>query len=148
MTLDVLLQYQYGNEAYLQTLQVLEGQGSFTDNQVRSQLNLAWRAPGQITSVPRPYDAGAEPGGFDPTSLSSRYVQTASYIRLKQVTLNYKLPQSISKKIGVPGLNVFVQGLNLATWTNYRGEDPETTGNNLNAYPVSKTFAGGITLDF
>lgn len=148
LTLDVLFQYQYGNEAYLQTLQVLEYSGSGSDNQIRSQLNRAWRAPGQVTDTPRPYDTGTEPGGINSSSLSSRYVQTASYIRLKQVTLNYKLPQSISKKIGVPGLNVFVQGLNLATWTNYRGEDPETTGNNLNAYPVSKTFAGGITLDF
>jgi hypothetical protein len=106
-----------------------------------------WTTPGQITSVPRAYDGYTEPGGYDPTNLSSRYVQKASYIRFKQVTLNYKLPTSLTSKIGVPGVSVFIQGLNLGTITNYRGEDPENVGNNLNVYPNPRTFSGGITVN-
>jgi len=146
LSLDVLFQYQYGNSTYLQTGQILEASGMALENQVVSQLNR-WTTPGQITSVPRAYDGYTEPGGYDPTNLSDRYVQKSSYIRLKQVTLNYKLPTSLTSKIGVPGVSLFIQGLNLATITNYRGEDPENTGNNLNGYPQPKTFAGGITID-
>ncbi|MFB9865343.1 SusC/RagA family TonB-linked outer membrane protein [Rufibacter immobilis] len=147
LSLDVLFQYQYGNESYLQAGQVLEYSGSSTDNQVRSQLQR-WTTPGQITSVPRPYYDGAEPGGYDPTNLSSRFVETASYIRLKQITLNYKLPATLVQRARFGGASVFVQALNLATITNYRGDDPENTGNNLNAYPNPRTITGGITLDF
>ncbi|RZK76808.1 MAG: TonB-dependent receptor [Pedobacter sp.] len=145
-TLDFMFQYQYGNSSYLQTGQILEASGMSVENQLKSQLNR-WTTPGQITSVPRAYDGYTEPGGYDPTNLSSRYVQKASYIRFKQVTLNYKLPTSLTSKIGVPGVSVFIQGLNLGTITNYRGEDPENVGNNLNAYPNPRTFAGGITVN-
>lgn len=146
LTLDVMFQYQYGNSSYLQTAQILEASGMSVENNVTSQLDR-WTTPGQLTSVPRAYDGYTEPGGYDPTNLSSRYVQKASYIRLKQVTLNYKLPSKWSSKIGIPGISVFAQAINLATITNYRGEDPENTGNNLNAYPNPRTISGGITLD-
>jgi len=145
-SLDVLFQYQYGNSSYLQTAQILEASGMSIENQVTSQLGR-WTVPGQITSIPRAYDGYTEPGGYDPTNLSSRYIQEASYIRLKQISLSYRLPSSLTTKIGLQGVNVFLQGLNLATITNYRGEDPENTGNNLNGYPQPKTISGGITID-
>lgn len=149
LTLDVMFQYQYGNWAYLQMAQRLETSGMYAYNQVVSQVTDVWRTPGQITSEPRPYPNGVEPGGYNAINLSSRYVQKASYIRLKQITLAYKLPTSIGQKIGIPGISLFVQGLNLATITNYRGEEPENNNNNnLNGYPLPRQFAGGITLDF
>ena len=146
LSLYVFFQYQYGNEAFLQAAQVLEASAASSDNQLKSQLGR-WTSPGQITSIPRAYD-GFEPIVFDPTNLTSRYIQTASYIRLKQVTLNYKLPVSLTKKVGIPGASIFVQGVNLTTFTNYRGQDPESaSNNNLNGYPNPRTITGGITLD-
>ena len=146
LSLDVLFQYQYGNSAQITAGQVLEAGGAGSDNQLVSQLN-SWSTPGQITSNPRPY-ANFEVNVYDPTNFTSRYIQTASYIRLKNVTLNYKLPSSLTKKIGIPSVSVFVQGVNLTTFTNYRGQDPEnSTNNNLNSYPNPKSITGGITLD-
>lgn len=148
LSLEVFFQYQYGNETYLQAAQVLEASGSFEDNQLRSQLKR-WTTPGQITGVPRPYSDGAEPGGYDPSNLSSRYIQTASYIRLKQVTLSYQLPSSIVSKTRMSNINVFVQGINLATFTNFRGDDPENAiTNNLNQYPNPRQLTAGVTLEF
>jgi hypothetical protein len=148
ISLEVFFQYQYGNESYLQTNQVLEASGMFQDNQLTNQLQR-WTTPGQLTGVPRAYEGGAEPNGYDPTNLSTRYVQTASYIRLKQVTLAYKVPSAISSKLKMGGLNLFVQALNLATFTNFRGDDPElVNSNNLNAYPNPRQVTGGITIDF
>ena len=146
VSLDILFQYQYGNSSYLQTAQILEASGMSIENQVTSQLDR-WTTPGQITGVPRAYDGYTEPGGYDPTNLSSRFIQKASYIRLKQINLSYRLPATFVQKIGLQGVNVFLQGLNLATITNYRGEDPENTGNNLNGYPQPKTISGGLTID-
>jgi TonB-linked SusC/RagA family outer membrane protein len=147
LSLDVLFQYQYGNLAFIQTGQVLEYAGSGNDNQAVSQLDR-WTTPGQMTWVPRPYQTGTEPNGFNHTNFSSRWVEDGSYVRLKQVTLNYKVPTTLSQALRVQGISVFLQGLNLVTYTNFRGDDPETTGNNLNAYPNPRTLTGGITLDF
>jgi TonB-linked SusC/RagA family outer membrane protein len=146
LTLDVLFQYQYGNEAVLQTGQVLEASGAAEDNQVSSQLQR-WTTPGQITSVPRPYEQWVEPDGDDPTNFSSRYVQTASYIRLKNATLSYQLPQKLTQRLKIPRLSFFVNAVNLVTWTNFRGDDPENVGNSLNQFPNPRTITGGVTLN-
>lgn len=146
LTLDVLFQYQYGNEAVIQTGQILEASGAAQDNQTRNQLDR-WTTPGQITSVPRPYEAWVEPGGEDPTNFSSRYVQTASYIRLKNATLAYQLPQKLTQRLRIPRLSFFVNAVNLVTWTNFRGDDPENLGNGLNQYPNPRTITGGVTLN-
>ncbi|WP_113660954.1 SusC/RagA family TonB-linked outer membrane protein [Pedobacter nanyangensis] len=149
LTLDVMFQYQYGNHAYIQTQQVVEAAGSGYDNQVRRSLTDRWTTPGQITDIPRSYDTYIEPGSSSSDIMSSRFIQKASYIRLKQVTLNYKLPTKFTSKIGIPSISVFAQGVNLLTFTNYRGEDPENVGaNNLNGYPNSRTITGGLTVQF
>lgn len=148
LSFEFFFQYQYGNESLLQAAQVLEYAGSGEENQTRNQLRR-WTAPGQVTDVPRPYANGAEPGGYDPTNLSSRFIQTASYIRLKQVTLSYQLPSKIVTKAKLSGVNVFVQAINLATFTNFRGDDPENAiGNNLNQYPNPRTITAGLTVEF
>lgn len=146
LSLDVLFQYQYGNEATLPTGQVLEASGAAEDNQTTNQLNR-WTTPGQITSVPRAYQDWVEPGGYDPTNLSTRYVQTASYIRLKNATLAYLLPQKLSQRLHIPRLSFFLTGINLVTWTNYRGDDPENVGTSLNQFPNPRTITGGVTLN-
>ena len=71
---------------------------------------------------------------------------------MQAITVGYTLPEGFKKKTGM-GARVFVSGENLFTLTNYDGGDPETvdlyTGvDNYNAYPVSRRFTIGITLDF
>lgn len=146
-TLDFLLQYQYGNSSYLQSSQYLEMSGGIANNQVTSQLQR-WTTPGQITSVPRAYQTLIEPGGLSLQTFSSRFVEKASYIRLKTATLSYRLPENVTRKIGIPSISVMLQGLNLLTFTNYRGDDPENNGNNLNFYPNPRTISGGISVQF
>ena len=145
--LDFLFQYQYGNLSYLQSQQYIEQSGSLANNQSVNQLDR-WTTQGQVTWVPRPYSNLTEPGGFSMQNLSSRFVEEASYIRLKTVTLSYAFPKSIATKLGVGSLSVFGQGLNLLTITNYRGDDPENTGNNLNFYPNPRTITAGINAKF
>jgi TonB-dependent starch-binding outer membrane protein SusC len=148
LSLEVFFQYQYGNESLIQAGQYLESYGIGDQNYATSQMRR-WTTPGQITDTPKPDVNGTEQGGYTAQNLTSKYIQTASYVRLKQVTLAYQLPSALVSKAKLQGANVFVQGLNLATFTNFRGDDPENAiGNNLNQYPNPKQITAGITLEF
>jgi len=148
LVLDGLFQFQYGNLSQLSIQQnSVELSGDLADNVTVNQLQR-WTTPGQITSVPRPYNGGTEPSTVTVQTGSSRWWDVASYIRLKEVGLTYTLPKNLTAKIGVPAVSLFVQGLNLVTFTNYRGDDPENTGSNLNFYPNAKTYTAGIKAKF
>jgi len=78
---------------------------------------------------------------------STRYLQSASYCRLKSVTLGYTIPKAILDKVGVSRLRVYITGENLFTFTPLiKAFDPETL-NNL-TYPINKKFAVGLNLTF
>jgi TonB-dependent starch-binding outer membrane protein SusC len=148
LSLEVFFQYQYGNESYIQAGQYLESYGIGDQNYATSQMRR-WTTPGQITDTPKPDVNAAETGGYSAQNLTSKYIQTASYIRLKQVTLSYQLPFNWVSKLKMSSANLFVQGINLATFTNFRGDDPENAiGNNLNQYPNPKQITAGVTIEF
>ena len=78
---------------------------------------------------------------------STRYLQSASYCRLKSVTLGYTIPKAILDKVGVSRLRVYITGENLFTFTPLiKAFDPETL-NNL-TYPINKKLAVGLNLTF
>jgi TonB-dependent starch-binding outer membrane protein SusC len=152
--LEVFFQYQVGQDAFLGDMYNLSYSGSSTDNQLVSQLAY-WRQPGDITNVPAPWEGGNRDGydlrapGFAPT----RFLADAGYVRLKQVTLGYDLPGTLLSKIRLRKVNVFVQAMNLVTWTDYPGIDPEVVNaNNLQNvstygnYPNGKQITFGINL--
>ncbi|WP_308777705.1 TonB-dependent receptor [uncultured Bacteroides sp.] len=79
------------------------------------------------------------------------YLQSAAYIRLKNLQLGYSLPREVLNKIGVQNLRVYVSGENLWTGTKLADQfDPETVsgGSGGNAYPLSRTVSCGISLTF
>jgi len=81
----------------------------------------------------------------------TRYLQDASYIRLKNLQVGYTLPQSLVGKLGITKLRLFVSGENLWTGTSLaKMFDPETIsgGNdgNGNSYPLQKTVSFGLSL--
>ena len=79
--------------------------------------------------------------------MSTRYLQDASYMRLKNITLGYNVPQNFLKKAGLSKLRLYVTGENLFTWTDLISSfDPETL-NNM-AYPITKKVSVGLNLTF
>jgi hypothetical protein len=83
--------------------------------------------------------------------VQTRYLQDASYIRLKNLQLGYSLPNNIVSKLNITKLRLFVSGENLWTGTSLaKMFDPETinggSGNNGNAYPLQKTISFGLSL--
>lgn len=82
----------------------------------------------------------------------SRYLQNASYVRLKNVTLGYTLPTGLTKKFYVNNLRFFVSAENLLTFTGLcKTFDPETIGVgdwDGCTYPLSKTISFGLSATF
>ncbi|KAA6346302.1 TonB-dependent receptor SusC [termite gut metagenome] len=80
-------------------------------------------------------------------TLDSRYVEDASFLKLRNVTLGYTIPMRINKLIST--IRVFAAAQNLYTWTRYQGYDPEVaSGTDLGVYPATRSFLGGITITF
>ncbi|MFV0564878.1 MAG: SusC/RagA family TonB-linked outer membrane protein [Flavobacteriaceae bacterium] len=81
----------------------------------------------------------------------SRYLQDASYIRLKNVQLGYTIPSDISDKLKMSNVRIYVSGENLITWTKLSSIfDPETidSGWGGNVYPLTSTISLGLNLNF
>lgn len=86
--------------------------------------------------------------------ISDLYVQDASYLRLKNITLGYTLPRNITQKIGVSRFRMYVMAENLVTWTKYWGFDPEigtsstSLGVDYGVYPQARTWTVGFNISF
>lgn len=84
--------------------------------------------------------------------ISDLYVQDGSYLRLKNITLGYTLPQNLTRKIGVSRFRVYVMAENLFTWTKYWGFDPEigtsstSLGVDYGVYPQARTWTVGFNI--
>lgn len=96
---------------------------------------------------PRPLFVGAGKN----QQVQTRYLQNAAYIRLKNITIGYTLPQSLTQKFAVTRLRLFFMGENLWTGTNLANMfDPETisggSNGNGNSYPLQKTLSVGLNI--
>lgn len=88
-------------------------------------------------------------GGSKNTRESSYYLRNASYLRLKNISIGYTLPQTWTKKAAIERLKLFVTGDNLFTITNYGGLDPEQTDDGSYAvYPQNKVISLGVNVEF
>lgn len=117
-TFRFFIQYQYGNDVVNFIRYTLERMQS-VDNQAVSVLNR-WRKQGDITDMPRALytdDRNAQ--------ASTRWIEDGSYARLKFVTLSYRFPQTLLRRYKIKGMDAFLTGNDLFTWTNYTGADPE-----------------------
>ena len=86
--------------------------------------------------------------------VSDLYVCDGSYLRLKNITLGYTLPKSLTRKLTIERLRFYVQAENLITWTKYWGYDPEISsgatslGVDRGVYPQARTYTVGVNVSF
>ena len=125
LTLDINFNYSLGGDAYNYMRQQLES-GSRFMNQTTAMLNR-WTNEGQITDIPRA--TYGDPMGN--SRFSDRWIEDASYLRLKTLTLSYKLPISNTY---IQGITIWGQANNLFTLTRYLGTDPEFSMSNSVLY--------------
>jgi len=87
---------------------------------------------------------------------SSRWVEKGAYLRLKNITLGYRIPRKLLSKIGCSSARIYLSANNLWTITDYSGFDPEASmGSDADAagvdrgiYPSSKSFLVGVDISF
>ncbi|WP_207534824.1 TonB-dependent receptor [Desertivirga arenae] len=106
-----------------------------------------WTPENPSSTMPRLYWGWSAPEKI--RRASSYYLQDASYLRLKNLTLGYSLPQKLNKKFGADQVRIFFSGDNLFTSTKYPGLDPERGGSgSFVQYPQNKIYAFGINVRF
>ncbi|MGI4875441.1 MAG: SusC/RagA family TonB-linked outer membrane protein [Janthinobacterium lividum] len=149
--LSVFFQSSVGNDVYNQNRTITEGQTTAL-NQSTAVLNH-WTPTNTNTDVPRP--VFGDPNGNN--RVSTRFIEDGSYVRLKNLTVAYTVPVGISKHAAIKNLRVYATALNLITWTNYSGYDPEVAadplantnlGRDYGVYPQARTYTVGLNATF
>lgn len=144
--LGFFFQWSYGNNVFNAGKLRLNGYQSYM-NVTYNYYNNYWREDNPSNKYP-----GL---GQVETTVSDYYVEDASYLRLKTVTLGYTVPTKVLKGLGISSAKCFISGNNLYTWTNYSGFDPEVASNNALlrgyervSYPRSRNVTFGINVKF
>ena len=134
-----LLDWRHGGDVVNVTQNVFDEDGIAPDSAASAARLAAFHATGKRKSV---------------------YVQDASFLKLREVTLSYQLPDNVIRSLfagNVTGVRLEVSGRNLATWSPYAGLDPEVSnfgnqninrGQDLAPYPPSRSYFFTLAVDF
>lgn len=109
-----------------------------------------WTGEGSTNTHPR-QTIGTNTNGV----FSDYYVEDGSYLRIRNVQLGYSFPESVTQRIGAKSVRIYLAVNNLATFTKYRGFDPDISasqplyaGIDSGFYPQARTFMAGVNLNF
>ena len=119
LELGITFSFQEGN--YSLNLQRYFRERNPLSGGVFSKVLERWQKPGDITDVPRLTSVGNN----YTIDQNSRYLEDASFVRLKQLTLGYRLPQAFIRRLRLSSVRLYFVGSNLKLWTKYNG-DPES----------------------
>lgn len=124
---------------------------SLNGQQQSKEIVNRWTGSNHSNTIPRANIAGGQ------KILSTFQIEDGSYLRVKNISLGYNLPQDLIRRFSLSALKVYVAAQNLITFTNYTGYDPETNfqaGSSISqsldygSYPASKTILFGLNLKF
>ncbi|EFK56715.1 TonB-dependent receptor [Sphingobacterium spiritivorum] len=111
-----------------------------------------WKGTGQGNTFDKP---SAKSGSPIRDYANSLWVENGSYLRLRDITLGYTLPLSVTDRLRISKVRVYVSAQNYLTITNYSGFDPEVSwasasvnGWDRGNYPATKSITAGIRVDF
>lgn len=140
-TLSALFSFVTGIDRWNNIDFYIENQAYMTSNQSKRMLYDRWKKPGDVATLQR----------IDiPRRFTSKDIQDAAFMRLRNLRLNYSVPAALLNKVKVlKSVDIFVQGQNLFTWTSWRGLDPEN--NRVYGrfeYPNARKYTGGISVNF
>ncbi|WP_425393694.1 SusC/RagA family TonB-linked outer membrane protein [Adhaeribacter aquaticus] len=146
---------------------IVNALGYWTEGMTRpfnstTEILRRWKKPGDVTDVPR---AGQNITGSLNLRPSTRFVQSGSFARLRNLTLGYTIPEARIKPLTantISSLRVYFTAQNLFTITKYKGYDPEISGSNtdtegdfiftrgidIGQYPQPRTFMLGFQVGF
>jgi TonB-linked SusC/RagA family outer membrane protein len=153
-SLNVLFQGVYGNK-------ILNAADRYTDYyngsfNVRTNALNRWESPTDPGDGMTPRATVTNPSST--TVVSTRNIFDGSYLRLRNVTLGYTVPNNILRVVRLSSARIFISGENLATFTKYFGYNPEVNvfggtqtpryGVDQGTYPLARTFSMGLNVGF
>jgi TonB-linked SusC/RagA family outer membrane protein len=142
--LSALISYSLGGKMYDSNWAGLMHPGSFGTAWSTDILDR-WQKPGDVTNVPRLQNSYT--AAFSP---ASRYLISASFISLRNVTLSYSIPVSIASALDMSVLRIFATGDNLGLISKRKGMDPQQsfTGTADFTYVPSRILSIGVNITF
>ncbi len=145
ISLSFLLNYQVGGKFYDGNYAGLMGVGF--GNAMHTDALKAWKNPGDITSVPR-LDINQTGARFN--AASDRWLIDASYLNFRNVSLTYMMPKSLTSRLRVENLRVFVGGENIFILSKRQGLNPAESFNGTNSpvYTPNRLVNAGLNMNF
>ena len=140
--------YQIGGKQYDSTYSrfMYSPTSSQTGFNYHVDLLNAWTPENKNTDVPR-----FQYGDSYSNARSTRFITDASYLNLQNINVGYTLPQSLTSKVQISSLRIYVSAENLYYWSARKGFDPRqsfSSETNATNYSPMRTISGGITLKF
>ncbi|WP_164977455.1 SusC/RagA family TonB-linked outer membrane protein [Ancylomarina salipaludis] len=149
-TLTANISFVEGIDRYNSNRELFDSDGSYVGfNSMKLHDDWKrWEKPGDVATHPKSLN-----GGADANKPSSRYLEDASYIRLRNVTLAYNVPKNVSNLLKISSASVYVSADNLITLTNWSGMDPEVGATRYDEthgyqYPMAKKIMVGVKIAF
>lgn len=145
-SLDVSLYCNYGNLIFNQLNNELISDGATTELNQSSDALDYWKNPGDNATNPKV----VQNNGSNSNRFSTRYLEDGSYIRVKNIRIQYMLPSTVCEKIKLNKCSLYVQAQNPFTFTKFSGLDPETRANGIYYYdyPKQRLFLMGLNISF
>lgn len=139
--LNLFFQGVTDNKIYNALRERLEGNG--TESALSKDMSNVWTADNIEGSIPNPA------GNSENMANSSRFIESGSYLRLKNLQIGYNFQKNLISKIGLSKLRIYAQMSNVFTITKYNGYDPEVgSGVDYGNYPQARTLLFGMSLAF
>lgn len=148
--LSFLFQGLAGHDIFNANKFLLESRDGQTNNTLES-FNNRWTTQNITNSNPRLSASDKQ------TVFSDAQLENGAYLRLKNLSLAYNLPENLLQQWGLAKLQIFLSVQNLFTITNYSGIDPDVsrfgqsvleTGVDFDGYPQAKVYGGGLRIGF
>lgn len=152
VSLDFLFEFAAGHKVYNVTYWFMMNNSLFYN--LHTDYLKRWQEPGDVTNIPRNIYGDPDRAAMR----STRFLEDASFIRLRHLSLSCRLPDALTRHFHVNKTRIFVQAQNAWTWSRLRTGDPEgsffgQTGNlyrgeNFFTPPQQRTIIGGIIVEF
>lgn len=143
--LSFLFTYGVGGKSYDNIYSWLMHEGRLGYH-MHLDLNDRWRQPGDEASIPKVEHGNSNlyPG------VSTQYLRDMTFLALKNFTLGYTLPFSLTQRLGITSLRLYAAGENLAIWNETQGMDPQHSFHGVtdHTYVPVRTFTFGLNLQF
>lgn len=161
---DAFFSFSYGNQMFNGTKALLMTYSTTDSNNLTTEILDYWKIVGHETDIPRIDNASIVPNSWGLGSTdytvgrdSDRFLEDASYLRLKSISLSYSFPEKWFKKNFLNNITVYAQANNIWTLTDYTGQDPDVSAFGSSALlsgfdeltmPQSKSYSAGINVGF